>query len=173
MIEDFITIQEAAEQLGKSAQTIRRMIKRGDLNAKRIRTPQGFHYVIPRDTFEKMEVSGKVPEVKNSPLLTTSDDTVSMLHNTLVQNYEIPEHKAENQMLTNQNQIPTNQTAQQPHNEANNGAIDKNELAKLLERHHHETLLMIGVIEKLQSELETERRRPKSFLGYFFDWLNQ
>ena len=43
---DLLTIHEAASQLGKSPQTIRRMIKRGEIRARRVKTPQGFHYVI-------------------------------------------------------------------------------------------------------------------------------
>jgi predicted transcriptional regulator len=50
MAETFLTIQEAAQISGKSIQTIRRAIKSNKLTSKRKRTPQGFNYVISRDS---------------------------------------------------------------------------------------------------------------------------
>lgn len=172
MAKDFITIQEAAEYLGKSAQTVRRMIKREELTAKRIRTPQGFHYVLSRDEVIMEEDSKNMSEVKNSPLLTTSDNRVSMLNNTTVQKPISTEEIEEKVLPTSQNQIPTNQTAQHPHKEAIKCPIDKNDLARILERHHKENIRLFSIIEKLQYELDKERRKPKGFFAYFFDWLS-
>lgn len=44
-----LTIHEAAKKMGKSVQTLRRMIKRGLLPHEQIRTPQGFSYLIPQE----------------------------------------------------------------------------------------------------------------------------
>jgi excisionase family DNA binding protein len=172
MAKDFITIQEASEHLGKSAQTIRRMIKRGDLVAKRIRTPQGFHYVLSKDQVFMDVFSSKVSKVKNSPVLTEADDKVSMLSNTSVQKPISAQAEATEDSSTSQKQIPTNQSAQQPHTPAINSTVDRNKLAKVIERHHKENLFLFHVIERLQHELDNEKRRPKSFFAYFFDWLS-
>ncbi len=37
-----VSIQEAAERLGVSADTVRRRLKRGELKGERVKTPQGF-----------------------------------------------------------------------------------------------------------------------------------
>ena len=50
MSETYITIQESAELTGKSIQTIRRAIKAKKLTYKRKKTPQGFHYMISRES---------------------------------------------------------------------------------------------------------------------------
>ena len=50
MSETFLSIQEAAEISGKSIQTIRRAIKTKKIQYKRKKTPQGFNYVLGRDS---------------------------------------------------------------------------------------------------------------------------
>lgn len=50
MAETYLTIQESAEISGKSIQTIRRALKTNRLVHKRKRTPQGFNYLISRDS---------------------------------------------------------------------------------------------------------------------------
>jgi hypothetical protein len=50
MPETFLSIQEAAEISEKSIQTIRRAIRANKLQCKRKRTPQGFNYMIGRDS---------------------------------------------------------------------------------------------------------------------------
>ncbi len=50
MAETLLSIQEAAEISGKSIQTIRRAIKSRKVSCKRKRTPQGFNYMISRDS---------------------------------------------------------------------------------------------------------------------------
>jgi len=164
MSKDFITIQEAADQLGKSSQTIRRMIKRGDLNAKRIRTPQGFHYVIASDSI------GLSPVLKkpNPPKI----EKETMLDKTIVEKSIEAESPAEKLDPTSQSEVLINQQPERPQTKAINETFDKNDMTELMNRHHRETMMMIGVIQKLQHELDKERRRPKSFLAYFFDWLS-
>lgn len=49
---EFITITEAANVTGKSIQTIRRMIKRKRVQVRRQKTPQGFNYLVDRQSLE-------------------------------------------------------------------------------------------------------------------------
>lgn len=51
MEKEFISIQEAADLSLKSIQTIRRAIKSKKLRIKRQKTPQGFNYLIEKDSF--------------------------------------------------------------------------------------------------------------------------
>ncbi len=50
MSEIFLSIQEAAEISGKSIQTIRRAIKSRKIVSKRKKTPQGFNYMIGKES---------------------------------------------------------------------------------------------------------------------------
>ncbi len=50
MVKEFISIQEAAELGNKSIQTIRRALKAKKLKYKRSKTPQGFNYMINRES---------------------------------------------------------------------------------------------------------------------------
>ncbi|MBI5413241.1 hypothetical protein HZA42_02725 [Candidatus Peregrinibacteria bacterium] len=47
---ELLTINEAASLSGKSIQTIRRMIKHKKVQVKRQKTPQGFNYLIIKET---------------------------------------------------------------------------------------------------------------------------
>lgn len=46
----FITIQESAELSGKSIQTIRRALKAKKLEHKKKKTPQGYNYMVDRES---------------------------------------------------------------------------------------------------------------------------
>lgn len=48
----FISIQEAADLSGKSIQTIRRALKSKKIQCRRRRTPQGFNYVVNKESLE-------------------------------------------------------------------------------------------------------------------------
>ncbi len=172
MNEEFITIKEAAQKLGKSPQTIRRMIKNGNLLATRISTPQGFHYVIPLTSIESKGKNKNIEKVKKKAVKTDSVEGGKMLYKTPVEKSIEPQLQADNSSLTSQNKMLINQHGKQPHKQAILDGIDKKELAKLMESHHRELMLMIEIVQKLQKELEQERRKPRSFLGYFFDWLS-
>ncbi|MEK7528562.1 MAG: hypothetical protein AAB592_02250 [Patescibacteria group bacterium] len=50
----YITILEAATISGKSIQTIRRMIKRKKLHTKKQKTPQGFNYLVEKDSLNQL-----------------------------------------------------------------------------------------------------------------------
>lgn len=53
MAETFLSIQEAAEISDKSIQTIRRAIKSKKLKARKKKTPQGYNYMIEKDSLRK------------------------------------------------------------------------------------------------------------------------
>ncbi len=169
MDRDFLTLQEAAILLGKSVQTIRRMIKKGELKSQKIKTPQGFHYVIKKE-----------------------DLGIQMFSNSPIQNDDPAEEEAVEEDLTNQNEILTNQTAVEVHVEADSEPIDKNvpvevenpspslcekceehenKLSEVLGSQHREKMALIRILGKLQSELDYERRKPRSFIGHLMDWL--
>ena len=50
MTETYITIQESSDLSGKSIQTIRRAIKSKKLKSKKKKTPQGFNYMVSRES---------------------------------------------------------------------------------------------------------------------------
>ena len=50
MAQTFLTIQEASELSNKSVQTIRRAIKAKKIKARKKKTPQGYNYMIDKDT---------------------------------------------------------------------------------------------------------------------------
>ena len=53
MSETFLSIQEAAEISGKSIQTIRRAVKARKVATKKKKTPQGFNYLIGKESLMK------------------------------------------------------------------------------------------------------------------------
>ena len=171
MNQDFLTLEEAARRLNKSTQTIRRMIKKGDLKAQRIKTPQGFHYVVTRDEI--------------------------LFSNSPIQNIDGAHQLEEIPVLINQNENPTNQNPIEPIPEPVKPALDKTheqtvfyfpplppapgveakELLKHLERQHREQLGLIRILEQLQGELFLERQRalqkPKTLWQRFIEWLGR
>jgi hypothetical protein len=227
MQKDYLTLQDTAVMLGKSVQTVRRMIKRGDLKAQRIRTPQGFHYVVDRE-----------------------DLGIEVFSNSPIQNADRGLAEAEKTVPTNQNGIPTSQSEVEAHTEAASEAIDKKDgdvveievtnekiekenvktrkaetctcecdelkaacqalseqiqdlavraderkaereaqrakrkaegqarreflelkMKACLVTQHREKMSLLRVIERLQGEMESERRKPRSFFAYLIEWL--
>ncbi|MCX6734302.1 MAG: helix-turn-helix domain-containing protein [Candidatus Peregrinibacteria bacterium] len=65
MSNNLITIQEAADLTQKSIQTIRRAIKSKKIKFRRDKTPQGFNYLIDKDSvfeFYGMQASATQPQ---------------------------------------------------------------------------------------------------------------
>ena len=160
MNKDFLTLEEAARILKKSTQTIRRMIKKGELKAQRLKTPQGFHYVVTRAELALL-VEG-MPEL--------------MFSNSPIQNGSEPQYVEEIPVLINQNENPTNQNLVEPLPEPVQVPLDKTEqktvfyfpplppspgatasdLLRLIERQHREQLGLIRIIERLQEDLRRQ-----------------
>lgn len=86
MAKKFITIQEAAEMSGKSVQTIRRAVKGSKVEHRRIKTPQGFNYMINRKSLcltynlpyeESAEETAEMNETTPNKVETAKKDVVS------------------------------------------------------------------------------------------------
>ena len=187
MNQDFLSLDETARRLNKSTQTIRRMIKKGELKAQRIKTPQGFHYVVNKAELEPML------EAPQEPIVET------MFSNSPIQNVDLPQQEAKIPVLTNQTEILTNQNPIEPIPEPVKVPLDTTEnktvfyfpplpptppssgvetkdLLRLIERQHREQLGLIKILETMQRELFWERQqaltRPKTLWQHIADWLN-
>ena len=160
MEKKFYTLQEAAVKLGKSTQTIRRLIKRGDLISQRVKTPQGFHYVV---RIEEPEVE-KIPE--NEML---SDSTIQ----TPIQQSNKPQMEELKMDPPIQEKMLINQHLDMSQKKAENPVFDKMDeiLKEIHEKHHLERMALIHVLEKLQVELNKERQRPRSLMGHIMDYF--
>ena len=53
MAQTFLTIQESAELTQKSVQTIRRAIRSKKIKSRKRKTPQGYNYMIDKDSLAK------------------------------------------------------------------------------------------------------------------------
>jgi len=79
MSNNLITIQEAADLTQKSIQTIRRAIKSKRIKFRRDKTPQGFNYLIDKDSvMEFYEVRAVEPQSQANPAPTTAQNTEPM-----------------------------------------------------------------------------------------------
>ena len=168
----FLSIHDAAEMIGKSPQTIRRMIKKGTIKAQKIKTPQGFHYV-----------------VKAADLTTLSEDevseeaTVKMLSDstsqTPIQKDSKPVEEPINEDPTSQNKVLINQHSEKAAPERDLDTLDKNtpsepeDCLELLHGAHIEKLFLMDLISRLQKELDRERRRPRTLFGHLMDWIKK
>lgn len=63
-IDEFLTVKEAAEQLGVSDKTIRRRIAKGDLKAELKESPYGHQYFIPKTEINTAQQIIDVVKVK-------------------------------------------------------------------------------------------------------------
>ncbi len=172
MEKNYLSLQDAASLLGKSPQTLRRMIKRGEIKAQRMKSPQGFNYMVriedmPRtiDALSKLE--------RNS--------TSQMMFNSPIQNADVPQYKEQESVLPNQAEILTSRNDFEPYLDNDFYTIDKNveipnlkmgaELLKIIEQYHTEKMMLFNILGTLQAELEQEKRKPRTFLGCLMDWF--
>lgn len=63
-----ININEAAVLSGKSIQTIRRMIKQKKISVRRQKTPQGFNYLIDKDSLTQIVADSQNTEREHRPI---------------------------------------------------------------------------------------------------------
>ena len=124
-----MTLNEAADRMGKSVQTLRRMIRKGELQTERIETPQGFQYWVHVETTE----AAPEPEQQLEPEIEV-----------------IPETKIE---------MPEPQPMPEP--------------VKPSKEAHEERMFFLRLIERLQNELDYERKKPRSLFGVLADWWTQ
>ncbi len=79
MNDTLITITDAASLSGKSIQTIRRAIKAKKIKVKKQKTPQGFNYLIVKDTLLECYQIGEKQELREIPIEKHTDESISNL----------------------------------------------------------------------------------------------
>ncbi len=79
MNETLITITDAASLSGKSIQTIRRAIKAKKIKVKKQKTPQGFNYLIIKDTLIECYQMGDKQELREIPIEKHTDESMTNL----------------------------------------------------------------------------------------------
>jgi hypothetical protein len=182
--KDYMTLSETAEALGKSAQTVRRMIKKGLLKAQRMRTPQGFNYVVyTQNLGANGGASGEA--LANEPVVTSQNEmvvgqtaneastAVSRTANTASEEYlENDYYVLENLPVEG---LRTQDGGNVPHATAGQAG---HELLPLVDMHHKEKMMLFHILEELQAELSAtqaelmaERSQPKSLFGRIMTFL--
>jgi len=182
--KDYMTLSETAESLGKSAQTVRRMIKKGLLKAQRMRTPQGFNYVVYTGDFgANGGVRSAEPVVtgQNEMTVGAASETgtaVSRTANTASEEYlENDYYVLENlpadglseglrtQELSGASGVPGHELRTQVQ-------LDTLTLLGLVDTHHKEKMMLFHILEELQAELNesqallmAERSQAKTIFG--------
>lgn len=162
MGQDVLTLQEVAELLGKSTQTIRRMIKKGDLKAQRIRTAQGFQYGIYREQVQDSPSLSVQQSTGHAPIQTPSHRTEERL-------VEAPIQVLTSRLDTPQEAMVTQEDIESFLEndfyvlEPQNRQTELEEFKQHLDNQHREKMLLIHILEALQVELREERAKPKSF----------
>jgi excisionase family DNA binding protein len=162
MGQDVLTLQEVAELLGKSTQTIRRMIKKGDLKAQRMRTAQGFQYGIYREQVQHSPSLSARETTTQAPIQSThhlaEEQLVEAASELLTSRLDTPQEAMVTQediesFLENDFYVLEPQTRQ----------TELEEFKQHLDNQHREKMLLIHILEALQVELREERAKPKSF----------
>jgi len=87
MAETFLSIQEAAELSDKSIQTIRRAIKSKRLKARKKKTPQGYNYMIEKDSLRKAFDLKSIFDEKASEKKAKQKDKISKTGRKLSKQY--------------------------------------------------------------------------------------
>lgn len=157
MTHEYLSLQEVAETLGKSAQTIRRMIKKGDLRAERIRTPQGFQYAVPK---AQIPDPRHPPEPLHEQALTSQ--TLTGYESPLTSQKPLPrEEPSVETFLENDFFIlePVQNDSTPTPLSATKEAELTQHIGELVHLHHKEKMLLITILERLQAELAMERER--------------
>ncbi|MBU0981863.1 helix-turn-helix domain-containing protein [Patescibacteria group bacterium] len=165
MNDDYVTLQEAARIMRKSEQTLRRLIKKGELQAQRVKTPQGFHYIVSKEGLSEIGP----PEQE------------SMFSSSPIQNVVTALEDEENESSPIQVDILTSQTEDVVHVDAVSEPIDRHEaenvvsyeefkvLHEIIREHHQEKLVLYIILEKLQDELIREKEKTSEFIRKYFD----
>ncbi|MBI4127230.1 helix-turn-helix domain-containing protein [Candidatus Peregrinibacteria bacterium] len=157
----YLSLPEVSHIMNKSVQTLRRLIKKGDLNAKRIKTPQGFHYVVHPDTLAEIGY-GSSPK--------------PMFYNSPIQNTIIPQEEALEDVAPYQVENLYRRTELEPQEEADYYPLDIQEPKMLRDtninadsarREHDEKMFFYSIIERLQNDLRLEKEKGNVFARTF------
>lgn len=86
-----LTINEAAELASKSIQTMRRMIKQKKIQVKRQKTPQGFNYLIIKesllDFMNKQTMDSQIMEEREHRPITSSYEELTATIQKLIEQH--------------------------------------------------------------------------------------
>lgn len=177
MESDYLTLQEAADLLGKSTQTVRRLIKRGDLQAQRLQTPQGFQYAVLRSSMTGRFV--RIPSMPNIPSVNSPLEQPAVVHDPkpVFEPIVEPVGTDWSKLLTSQD-APSNEVEEAPEaflendyylvepSPVDTASVSGRQLLEFAQAAHKEKLMLITILERLQAELERERSRPKTLLQW-------
>lgn len=83
MVQEYLTIQEAADLVNKSFQTLRRAIKANKIKYRRQRTPQGFNYLIIKDSlYDYYKIDPSKNEISESTLKSIPIENAEIVKET-------------------------------------------------------------------------------------------
>lgn len=172
---DTLTLQEAALLLGKSTQTVRRLIKKGEVEAQQIQTPQGFQYAVSRTSlaarFPRMVLASSYSQETEevSPQAVEPEWTQALSYQNRF-TYE----KANSEKI-----VAPIEFLENDYYELNSSPVQEKEVAQdmvtsqkfweFVHSAHKEKLMLITILERLQAQLEHERRQPKTW----FQWIGE
>lgn len=173
MESDTLTLQEAADLLGKSTQTVRRLIKKGELQAQRVDTPQGFQYAVLRSS-----LSPRYTRFAPTPIQSPQAQPIQVQEVGTPSVEVPPPHYDWSPFLTHQTDQPKDQAQDHPEsflendyyvlepspvqNTVDKESVSSRQLLEFVQMAHKEKLMLITILERLQAELERERRLPKT-----------
>lgn len=170
---EYLTLQEAADLLGKSTQTVRRLIKRGELTAQRIQTPQGFQYAVLRNSLAgRPMVAPFRTEEMPSPNPIASPAATPVPEPMPAPSHEpepipVPPLRDEPEMYLENDYFVLQPSPVQNAIQNHNDGLETRQLMELVHMAHKEKVMLITILERLQAELEQERKRPKGL----FQWV--
>lgn len=149
--EKYFLINEAAEVSGKSIQTIRRAIKGRKFSARRKKTPQGFIYLISRESFSNFyNIPGKGATSKLSrdtqqiPVEQLDDQTSSRL---------ISQEKFSTSQSTSQESGSTSQKSSQKFLTKDHLKEFQKTIQQLTEQQHKERENFMRLIQAFQDRI--------------------
>jgi site-specific DNA-cytosine methylase len=103
MPTEYISIQEASEVSQKSIQTIRRAIKAKKLSAKKSKTPQGFNYLIEKESlYSFYKIKGDVKPAAQTQEIPTESKKISKHKGGAITKNDIQEFTMVMERLMNQ-----------------------------------------------------------------------
>lgn len=132
--QELITIIHAAQLSGKSIQTIRRMIKQKKIKVRKQKTPQGFNYLVIRESLAEF-----MNDVKNKTYIFDQNGFEAQEAGYSTQQNQAPTQPQTQNQTTNQptqstiqNSIEAESTSTREHRSITQDAFEdfKNEVAK-------------------------------------------
>ncbi|EKD64026.1 MAG: hypothetical protein ACD_51C00097G0013 [uncultured bacterium] len=176
MVNQLITIGEAADLVNKSAQTIRRLIKGNKIKFKRKRTPQGFNYVVDKasllEFFQLLKNSAEIAdapiqtpvqmvtqitnptdEIRSTVSLPRASNEIYLLEaEDVVMREELPDESDNETPMVSQQPIQTPVTTTQPSQPVQ--TVDyTNVIEKLIDQHRQDKEKLYQLLEVFQGRI--------------------